>query len=272
MTRLHSLLVLPLVLLLTAPLARAADGTKLGLVIGVNRYENKKALGVADLTCAESDANALARALAAGGFERGNLVIMTTEKPADDSLCPRAANVRKELKALVQDCTAEDTVVIAFSGYERQPAGTRDYLLCTTDTDPGNPRSMVALSEIYRELARCKAGLKLVVIDACRGQEKAAGGMPEPPAGVATFIGCSTGELASEVAALKHGVFTYCLMEGLRGAADANKDGKVTVTELEQFARRRVPALCKERNLDRQLPELLGDTSRNMPVVSVSVP
>lgn len=264
-----SLLMFPGLLLFGTSEVRAQGGTKVALVIGVNRYENKKALGQQDLACADADANAFARTLVNGGFERDNLILMTTQRTADNSLYPRAANVRKELKALVQNCTEADTLLITFSGYERQLAGTRDYFLCTSDADPANPRSMVSLREMYRELANCKAGLKLVVIDACRGLEKEAGGMPESPEGVATFIGCSAGQIANEVAALRQGVFTYCLLEGLRGAADSNKDGKVTVPELEAYARQRVPAFCTEQKLDQQLPELLGATSRSMPLVSV---
>src|SRR5205823_6238342 len=37
-----------------------------------------------------------------------------------------------------------------------------------------------------------------------------------------------------------HGVFTYHVLEGLRGAADADRDGKVTVGELFEYVRRKV--------------------------------
>jgi len=63
-----------------------------------------------------------------------------------------------------------------------------------------------------------------------------------------------------------HGVFTYWLLEGLRGQADANGDQLVTVGELFRFVRQRV-------RLDtqfRQNPRILATTNENLALATAS--
>ena len=48
-------------------------------------------------------------------------------------------------------------------------------------------------------------------------------------------------EVSSENDDLKHGVFTYYLLEGLRGKADVNKDGIITVDEVYNYVSINVP-------------------------------
>jgi uncharacterized caspase-like protein len=40
---------------------------------------------------------------------------------------------------------------------------------------------------------------------------------------------------------LKHGVFTYYLVEGLKGMADADEDGLITVEEVYRYVSDKVP-------------------------------
>jgi uncharacterized caspase-like protein len=48
-------------------------------------------------------------------------------------------------------------------------------------------------------------------------------------------------EVSGEDDQLKHGVFTYFLLEGLRGKADMDKDGIITVDEAYRYVSREVP-------------------------------
>lgn len=60
---------------------------------------------------------------------------------------------------------------------------------------------------------------------------------------------------------LKHGIFSFYVMKGLEGDADDNKDGKITVGELQNYLSDMVPrqALSMSR---KQTPQLVGDTER----------
>ena len=48
-------------------------------------------------------------------------------------------------------------------------------------------------------------------------------------------------EVSVEKDELQHGVFTYYLVEGLRGKADADKDGLITIDEIYRFVSEHVP-------------------------------
>jgi uncharacterized caspase-like protein len=66
-------------------------------------------------------------------------------------------------------------------------------------------------------------------------------------------------ESAQERADLGHGVFTYYLLEGLRGAADANGDGEVDVNEAYAYVSEQVShATHGAQNPKLELPELVG--------------
>jgi hypothetical protein len=67
------------------------------------------------------------------------------------------------------------------------------------------------------------------------------------------------GEEAYESPALGHGVFTYFVLEGLRGAADVNGDLRVTLWELYEYVAAQVPVqVAAERN-EPQHPQLRGE-------------
>jgi uncharacterized caspase-like protein len=53
-------------------------------------------------------------------------------------------------------------------------------------------------------------------------------------------------ELSAEDEELGHGVFTQVLLNGLRGNADTNKSGDVTLGELSAFLKAKVPARARE--------------------------
>jgi WD40 repeat protein len=65
----------------------------------------------------------------------------------------------------------------------------------------------------------------------------------------ATVISSAGGtEYAMESAKWNNGVFTYCLLSGLKGAkADLNKDGKIMISELQLYLQKAVPELTGGR-------------------------
>ena len=68
-------------------------------------------------------------------------------------------------------------------------------------------------------------------------------------AGEGFFLLAATkpGEESKEQSALGHGAFTYAVLEGLRGSADADADGGLMVSELFGYVARRVPVLSQGR-------------------------
>src|SRR5262249_10874616 len=142
---------------------------------------------------------------------------------------------------------------------------------------PSDAGSMVSQKELYEAFTECRAGVKLLVVDACRGFPKGelnlrtpATQVPPPEAkGFAAVYSCSPGQDSWEADEYRHGVFTYHLLAGLRGAADENKDGLVSLGELVRHTARGVQeakAVVARGKKDvpyYQLPELVGDLPRD---------
>lgn len=235
-------------------------GQKYALLIGVNRYANLKDISRdSNLKYAERDVLETAKVLEKGGFKKDNIKAMCVENVQSIPLLPVAANIRKRLQDLVKDKKPEDTVLVMYSGYEMMFPGKSDYYVCPTDALAKDTKTMISLKEITEALASCKAGTKLVIVDSCRSVKDALK-LPAPPAGVAVLFACSHGELAYELDESKHGLLTQYLLPGLGGAADANKDGKVTVGELAPWVRKQVSDHARTKLKVQQNPELLGQT------------
>jgi uncharacterized caspase-like protein len=64
-------------------------------------------------------------------------------------------------------------------------------------------------------------------------------------------------EVSVERDELKHGVFTYYLLEGLRGKADLDKDGVITVDEVYRYVSMKVPQATGQN----QHPVKKGETT-----------
>jgi hypothetical protein len=68
-------------------------------------------------------------------------------------------------------------------------------------------------------------------------------------------------QIASSSPDLKHGIFSYYLMKGMEGEADQNKDGVITVQEMQSYLSDSVGR--KAMSLSRtQQPQVVGDQSK----------
>jgi len=68
-------------------------------------------------------------------------------------------------------------------------------------------------------------------------------------------------QISSSSPALQHGIFSYYLMRGMEGEADANKDGQIIVAEMQAYLAERVPRRAMGMNRTQQ-PQVLGDLNR----------
>jgi hypothetical protein len=77
-----------------------------------------------------------------------------------------------------------------------------------------------------------------------------------------TVITASRGDqISSSSPELKHGIFSYYLMRGMEGDADVNRDGKITVGEMQTYLAENVSRQAGMMNR-RQEPQVVGDRSR----------
>jgi hypothetical protein len=123
------------------------------------------------------------------------------------------------------------------------------------------------LARLRELLDHAPARLRVTVIDGCRLPVKAVGkgGRPGPEVPVVidrstrvdgdVFIAAaSAGELAQEWTELQGSLFTHHLLAGLRGAADFDRNGRVTLAEAYAHAYRATLARAAEAGLVPQRP------------------
>ena len=68
-------------------------------------------------------------------------------------------------------------------------------------------------------------------------------------------------QISSSNPDLQHGIFSYYLMKGMEGDADANKDGKITLGEMQTYLVENVGRQAGMMNR-KQEPQLVGDANR----------
>jgi uncharacterized caspase-like protein len=181
--------------------------------------------------------------------------------------------------------TPTTDLYVFFSGHGAPDVKTRAPYLLPADADAAYPRETgYALAQLYAQLARLDVRTVTVFLDACfTGATRTSGTLfsgarpivisVEHPAllrdNFTVFAAAGGDQIASDYPSKRHGLFTYFSLLGLRGAADADSDRTVTVTELEQYLRREVPraagSLDREqtpvviaRNKDRAIVRLGG--------------
>jgi TPR repeat protein len=81
------------------------------------------------------------------------------------------------------------------------------------------------------------------------------------PSNVIVLAAASGAQLSSTYEAAQQGLFSYWLMKGLEGDADANKDKKITTGELHEYVAKQVGPMAQRRNR-QQDPQLMGDSTR----------
>jgi hypothetical protein len=81
------------------------------------------------------------------------------------------------------------------------------------------------------------------------------------PSSFSVFSASQSDQISSSSPELKHGIFSYYLMKGMEGDADANKDGKITLGEMQGYLAENVGRQAGMMNR-KQEPQLIGDANR----------
>jgi uncharacterized caspase-like protein len=158
-----------------------------------------------------------------------------------------------------------DMAIIFFAGHgatERDASspdgdGLEKYIL-TCDSEPSDLFSTaMPMRDIALIFNRIRSERLIFIADTC--YSGASGGRTVGTGGIRANISDSflerlaggrgkviiTASAANEVSVekdeLQHGVFSYYLLEGLRGAADSDRDGAVTVDEAYRYVSEKVP-------------------------------
>lgn len=242
-------------------------GRQYALLVGVSRYKNNS---LRPLQYTDHDAEALRDLLVARGYKSDNVWLMThKEATRDPKWFPTRENILDNLRLMVQGLNEADSVIVALAGHGVQFKGSSESYFCPADADVKKKTGLLGLSEVYAMLRPCKAGVKLVVVDACRNDPLGDGARSAsinlssplfqkqaPAGGLAVLFSCAAGEEAFEDRELKHGVFTHFLLKGLGGEA-ADRKGRITLFGLAQYLTENVNDYARNRRGETQRPTLV---------------
>jgi formylglycine-generating enzyme required for sulfatase activity len=252
----------PALLLLAGllPLLLAQEGApkRYAVLVGINKYQHPK---LPALEYAENDVIDLDRLLRKADYD----VTLLTGSARDESLRPTRETIEKQLRAVLRKCRAGDTVLVALAGHGLQFDGQGDCFFCPLDARPFKDEtdSLLSLGKVYGEMEKSFAGMKVLLVDACRDDPDAGRGTrginadsaPRPPQGVAALFSCRAGERAYEHKEYGHGVFFHHVLKGLEGEAK-DADREVTFAGLAAYVSRRV---------SKDVPRLIGASARQSP-------
>jgi hypothetical protein len=258
------------------------------VVIGVGRYEHRT---IPSLKYAVADAESMYKVLIeTAGFKKDHVLLLTdrTERK------PTLRNMKYALGTfLARAAQKDDMVIVYFAGHgapEIDPRGLeRDGLakyLIPSDADPDDLFSTaLPMDDLQTIFGRIEAERVVVFLDAC--YSGAAGGRTfasrrtrsaavddlflerlTRSKGRAIVTASRPAELSVELPELGHGIFTYYLTEGLRGAGDLNRDGIVSLQELYEYVEQQV--VRKSRAVGgNQHPMMKGELEGVLPLTKV---
>lgn len=172
------------------------------------------------------------------------------------------ANILAGLKRLAATARPDDTVLVFYSGHgarSLEPGSEATYI-CPADFDPASPVTTgIEAGELSALIKSIQALRVVVVLDACHAggavflkgakqESKVALGLKNAGLerlavgqGHVVLSSCTEDEESETYVQKGHSLFTYFLLEGLRGAAIDRGDGLVHVMDLFHFVAEQVP-------------------------------
>jgi tetratricopeptide (TPR) repeat protein len=246
----------------TAKKAPVADN-QWALLVGVSQYPGQ----IQSLGFPRDDATAIKDLLlSAAGFPEDHIRLLTDNGAGD------AKATRQNILAAIDYFAPrvqpghEVIVFLAGHGIARGLGLQAKSFFLPVDADAQSKESLertaLDLEDLARRLSALKASQFSIFIDACREDPFPGRGIKgntmtdvmsrglritpnatrpadAPPATAIVFYACQVGERAYEDPQLKHGVFTYYILEGIREVAN-RPDGRVEAGYLANFLKEKV--------------------------------
>jgi len=246
----------------TSPYATPAVAKVHAVIVGVAQYPHYPALRYTD-----DDAYRLYAFLMSpegGAIPDEQMVVLIDEDATRD-------NILRHMRDLFGKAGPNDLVLLYFSGHGLQGS------FLPIDYDGHN--NQLFHSDIKRLLDASAAKYQLILADACHSGSLLAsrGRQPEETlskyyetlarskSGTALIMSSKSEETSLESGSLRQGVFSHFLIRGLKGQANTDGDGIVSVQELFQFVYENVRSYTR----NQQSPVLEGNYDPKMPVSSV---
>ncbi len=249
-----------------AQVKRQPERDSVAIIIGIADYKN---LPRADF--ANDDARVFYDyAIRALGVKPENIKLLV-DTEADDVAIYRA--FKTWLPSRVRSST---DVYVYYSGHGLPTAdGQGLYLLPQRADRDFIDKTAITQAEINAAIQAAKPRSVTVFLDSCysgqarSGETLIASARPVAlktekqlfPDNFTVITASQSDQISSSSPDLKHGIFSYYLMRGMEGDADANRDGKITTGEMQAYLAENVSRQAGMQNRVQQ-PQLIGDANR----------
>ncbi len=209
--------------------------TTYAVIVGIADYKHADYRN-GDLRYADQDARRFGAFLksADGGSVPARNIILLTNGSATKAAILRAMR-------LFGQARAQDRVIFYFSGHGMK-GGFLPY-----DVSGSNPASILTHSEVKAGFKGSGATTKLCIADAClsgsmttRKAWSTPASQDPKAANVVLMLSSRSTQSSVESGTRRGGVFTYFLLHGLAGKADADRNRTVTIRELYNYLAPRI--------------------------------
>ena len=244
------------------------------VAIGVDQFKDT---GVQPLRFCVADARALYEYFTSTGFVPAQHAYLLISGAQEAGRAPTRVNVLKAIKYVAANAAEDSTIIVHFSGHGFEDRQGTSYLLPEDGDTSLLEETAVAVTWVNKALAEAKTKRKILIVDACRtrtGKAGAAEGVSDAfiqalraSSGQVTMASCGADETSYEMPEGGHGVYTHYLLEGLKGAADADGAGLITLSSLQAYVARAVPGWCRQQMKEKvQQPWMSGEMSLPIPL------
>jgi len=239
----------------------------IALIVGIDNYQSYGKLR----TC-RADALAMRKVLVRRcGFSERRVVLLVDDAPEPTNQ-PTYATLRGRIRQVTTLAGRDDELLIFFSGHG-ETLGNEGYLIPMNGSrdDTG---TLIPLSWLNDRIRESKARTRMLILDACHagsGSKGIGGVAPSVPRPAQTVIllSCSAKQQSYPDSAKGVSVFTRFLVEGLAGAADADRNRRVTQVEIYEHVRKAMVEWCLQTG-KTQTPLLVGDTRTELTLAQIT--
>ena len=248
------------------PLKRKAaiNNDALALVIGVSEYKETNAKAI----YADSDAKVFQDyAIEKLGVPRNRVKTLVNDGADEKDML--LATKRWLARAAKQ---GETDVYIFFAGHGlASDDGSKMYLLPYDGAPELLDKTAILRDELFADISAANPRSVTVFLDTCysgttRGTDMLIASRPiairaleqSIPDNFTVMTAAAGDQTAKPLEEAKHGMFSYFLMKGMEGEADANKNNEITAGELHEYVQTNVI----QQSSGSQTPELQGDADR----------
>ena len=244
-----------------------SNKNKVALIIGIEKYDQTPEASYANL-----DAQYFYEYAKKGfGISKSNIKLLVDE---DANLIKSLGTLNKWLPGKIK--SGETELIIFFAGHGLASNDGKELYLLPQDSDPDLlARTALSRTELFKQIISLNPKNVTIFLDTCYSgvsrDEKTLLASARPvrivadkqdtPNNFTIFSASQLDQISSGLKEAKHGIFSYYLMKGLEGNADANNDKDITNGELLAYMDQNVAQKASELGR-QQNPSLAGDPDK----------